>query len=88
MEKLLNEYYLECRYDSRASFYGKAVVKVYENKKILYSYNTMVAYIENGKATIEGFYSQTTTRHIKEFLKQNGFYADSKKQMMKDYFII
>jgi hypothetical protein len=25
-------------------------------------------------------------RHVKEFLKQNGFRADSKNQMEKDYF--
>ena len=38
-----------------------------------------------GKAYVVDTYSQTTLRHIKEFLKQNGFKADSKKQIMEDY---
>ena len=29
--------------------------------------------------------TQTTLRHAREFLKQNGFKADSKKQMQRDY---
>lgn len=76
---------LETIYDSRNSFYEKAKVEVLENRINLYSYEALVAYIENGFAYITGDYSQTTLRHIKEFLLQNGFVAVSKKQMMKDY---
>ena len=76
---------LETIYDSRNSFYGKAKVELDENQIILYSYGTLVAFIENGGAYITGDYSQTTLRHIKEFLLQNGFVAINKKQMMKDY---
>ena len=64
---------LETIYDSRDSFYGKAKVELDENQIILYSYGTLVAFIENGIAYITGEYSQTTLRHIKEFLLQNGF---------------
>ena len=76
---------LEAIYDSRNSFYGKAKVEVLENRINLYSYGTLVAFIENGVAYITGDYTQTTLRHIKEFLLQNGFVAINKKQMMEDY---
>lgn len=87
----LNVYDLEPRYDARKSFYGKA--KVQEdtegyNSSIarLYSYDTHVASIKNGvTAEVYGTYSSTTLRHIKEFLKQNGFKADSKQQIEADY---
>ena len=72
---------LEPRYDSRKSFYGKA--KVEDDK--LYSYNTLVAEIKDGKPVVYGLYSQTTARHIKEWLRQNGFKAESSKQIMNDY---
>lgn len=51
----------------------------------LTSYSTEVATIANGVARVRGTYSQTTLRHIKEFLKQNGFRADNSKQIMADY---
>ena len=66
-------YELTARYDSRQSFYGKAHVIDHENGTIeLQSYNTIVARIENGKVTQNDLnvYSQTTNRHIREFLKQ------------------
>lgn len=74
------EYYLDCRYDSRASFYKKAKVRVCSDEKIehleLLSYNTLVAnyvyYKNENRKVFEylGCYSQTTTRHQKEFFKQ------------------
>jgi hypothetical protein len=76
---------LQPKYDARASFYGKAKIRKEGNKLILQSYNTDVAVIENGRATVFGTYSMTTSRHIKEFLLQNGFKADNTKQIMKDY---
>ena len=83
-------YELECRNDSRASFYGKARIEFKDNKKILVSYTTDVAYVEkleNGfcKVVVLGQWSNTTTRHIKEFLKQEGFKAENMKQILKDY---
>jgi hypothetical protein len=90
----MQEYDLQCKYDSRQSFYGKA--RVQENKcddddpshkeLFLWSYSTHVATIScDGKAIVYGTYSQTTLRHIKEFLLQYGFRADNSKQIMADY---
>ena len=76
---------LEAIYDSKQSFYEKAKVELEGNRIVLYSYGSYVAYIENDIAYITGDYTQTTFRHIKEFLLQNGFEAVSKKQMMEDY---
>ena len=91
------EYELSCRYDTRQSFYGKAKVKSVKNSietvKTLYSYGTLVAkittnfvskkityelipYLINGKTK-----TQTTTRHIKEFLKQNNLYDNEIKEL-------
>ena len=73
-------------YDGRKSFYGKAKVVVMESGEIiLQSYDSFVASINDGEATINGFYSNTTLRHIKEFLYQNGFEVGSKKELEKMY---
>ncbi len=97
-----NLYYLQPRFDSRKSFYGKAKVeeKVWDSSTDinLYSYNTLVATVTEYKSTINhgetyllpkvyGTYSMTTLRHIKEFLRQYGFPAKSKKQIEKEYLV-
>ena len=74
--------------DSRKSFYGKAMARIEDGRKELTSYKTIVcqtlgptsAYIYPLEE-----YSQTTMRHIKEFLWQEGFKAETKKQMLQDY---
>jgi len=78
---------LQPRFENVGSFYGKAKVKESPDRKTLQSYSTDVAYIDKktGKAVVKGSYSQTTMRHIKEFLKQNGFFADNQKQILADY---
>lgn len=92
MNKIISEYNLDCRYDSRKSFYGKA--RIIESEEIqdnivyevleLYSYDTLVARITRNKETCLstceylGKYSQTTTRHQKEFFRQ---YRLSEKQI-------
>lgn len=80
-------YELECRYDSRQSFYGKAQVKILKSGLELYSYNTLVARITNepNKTTYENFgkFSQTTTRHQKEFFKQEGLSDAQIKELFK-----
>lgn len=82
----MQHYDLSTQYDSRASFYGKARVEVDDHgNKILTSYTTVVASIAHGQAFVRGTYSQTTLRHIKEFLRQEGFRADNSKQIMADY---
>ncbi len=75
--------YLKPEYDSRASFYNKAET---DDDK-LYSYGTLVAEIIDGKPVLydDWDYSQTTIRHVREFLRQHGFTADSKAQIAKDY---
>lgn len=68
-----NIYELTPRYDSRASFYGKAhVIEYPDGTKQLKSYNTTVCEISP-----DGIFrplwdgrTQTTSRHIKEFRKQ------------------
>lgn len=52
---------------------------------LLESYGTDVAYVQGGKAHVGGGYSTTTLRHIKEFLKQEGFKAETKAQILRDY---
>ena len=79
-------------YDARKSFYGKAKVETDTETGVtsLYSYGTLVATVflhsgDNGRATVYGTYSATTLRHIKEFLKQHGFTAKTKEQILADY---
>lgn len=78
---------LNAQFDSRKSFYGKAQVETDNGTIKLWSYSTMVAYIDSKGAHVNGTYSMTTLRHIKEFLLQNGYKADSKKQILTDYAI-
>lgn len=81
----MNIYELRTIHDSRKSFYGKAQVIEHDGVKTLKSYSTHVARIKDGKATVNGTYSPTTLRHIKEFLIQNGFKAETKRQILQDY---
>lgn len=76
---------LKAIHDSRNSFGGKAKTQEQKGRLTLFSYQTDIAYIENGKAFVLDEWSMTTTRHIKEFLLQNGFKAENKKQILKDY---
>jgi hypothetical protein len=83
---------LQTRYDSRASFHGKAHIEADYPEVRLISYSTHVASIryngfdnEPSAAEVCGTYSATTLRHIKEFLKQYGFEANTAKQIMADY---
>lgn len=64
-------YELAPQFDVHNSFYGKAHVIDYENGTLeLQSYNTIVSRCVNGKVEELGKWSQTTTRHQKEFRKQ------------------
>lgn len=61
-------------FDSRKSFYGKAHVIDHENGLLeLQSYNTIVSRCNNGKVEHLGKWSQTTSRHQREFEKQFAF---------------
>lgn len=62
---------LTARFDSRKSFYGKAHVIDYGNGIYeLQSYNTIVSRCKNGKVEHLGKWSQTTSRHQREFERQ------------------
>ena len=76
-------------YDTRKSFYNKAVIEAVGNELNLYSYNTLVARIVKSANIVEVYNLQSTTtlRHVKEFLLQNNFRADNKKQIMNDYMV-
>jgi hypothetical protein len=80
-------YELTTRYDSRKSFGGKAHVETYPDGSVsLISYTTRVATIPaDGKPVVFGTYSNTTLRHIREFLLQHGYRAESKSQIVADY---
>ncbi len=66
-------YELSAIYDSRKSFYGKAKIIEHDNGIIqLQSYNTIVCETDNNGNFKRLWYgnTQTTNRHIKEFIKQ------------------
>lgn len=70
-------------YINQKSFYNKAQVKHLENgHKVLYSYNTRVCELNADNQIIEiGYYSQTTARHINDFLQQNNLSKMTKKEI-------
>ena len=72
------------KFDSRESFYRKAMVKYTGPWQELHSYGTHVMSIEPEQRTVvllpRWNESATTLRHVKEFLKQHGFTAESKAQ--------
>lgn len=83
-------YELKPQYDRAKSFYKKAnVYKDDKGKILLMSYTTIVAEITDAMATedgksklkVNGWYSNTTARHINEFAQQHGFNKMSKKEM-------
>lgn len=66
-----NVYELSARYDSRKSFYGKAhVIDHGDGTLELMSYSTIVSRCVNGVVEHLGKWSQTTSRHQREFEKQ------------------
>ena len=78
---------LEAIYDGRKSFYGKSQLIENEEKIELESYNTIVAtyYKKENKFLLHGKYSQTTTRHQKEFANQLGFSFKNSKELFDKY---
>lgn len=81
-----SEKLLEPQYDSRKSFYGKAKVDDENGVKTLTSYKTPIMKIENGEITMlcgPEALTQTTLRHIREFLQQNGLEPLTKRELLK-----
>lgn len=86
----MREYYLEPVRANQKSFNRLATVQVLENgDKHLISYVTHVATVTaDGKAEIYELNSQNTTKHIKDFLIQEGFdIGKTTKDMVKMYMI-
>lgn len=79
-------YLLEARFEARQSFYNKATIIIKEDgTKILRSYTTEVASVSpKGEVKINGYYSRTTLRHIKEFLLQEGYSVETIKKLQKE----
>lgn len=67
------------------NFNRKAFVTHVHDIKYLVSYGGVVAKIENDKVEVYGTYSSETVEHLKEFLQQNGFKAESCEQIREDY---
>lgn len=83
---IINEYYLKTIYDTHNSFYKKAKVLVKGNGDVvLRSYATDVALIRGDNLYVKGLYSNTTTRHIREFALQNNFNFLNNKDLMARY---
>ena len=80
---MTKKYNLETIYSTQKSFYGKATITELENgHKILTSYNTNVCKLDQNNNIIEiGYYSQTTGRHVNEFLMQHGHNKMTKKEI-------
>ena len=80
-------YELSARYDSRASFYGKAKIKETPKYYTLISYDTEILKLDKTTGEIaflcksEWAFSQTTNRHINEFFKQ---YTNEKPKSKKE----
>lgn len=78
---------LEPKFENVKSYYRKAYVRYYDNgDSALVSYGTLVAAIKNNRPRVYMIYSAATLRHIKEYLKQNGFEAKNKQQVLDNYF--
>ena len=70
---IINVYDLDPRYEACKSYYGKAKVLYHDNGDMeLQSYDTIVSRYTKAENKLVNFgkYSQTTTRHQKEFTKQ------------------
>lgn len=88
----MKKYELLPIYDSKKSFYHKAIIEE-ENENIkLYSYNTLVCILSHNDIILNDtvnqslLFSNSTLRHIKEFLKQFYYNSDhniTKKDLLK-----
>lgn len=87
--KELNEsiYELSSQYGGRNSYYGKAQVEVNNGEQTLYSYGTPIMKIkDNGEMEMlcdHWALTNTTIRHIREFMQQNGLSPVPKKELDK-----
>jgi hypothetical protein len=87
---MLNIYELSPRYDARKSFYGKAHIIETSKTIKLKSYDTIILQYNKQTKQIKFLcrdtwaFSQTTNRHINEFLKQfTNIHPLSKAEILK-----
>lgn len=76
------------RYANQQSFYGKALVADQNGTKVLYSYMTPVAKVSHSEQVItsdRNLLSNTTMRHIHEFINQYGLKDLPKQELIKKY---
>lgn len=76
--------------DRRKSFYGKAKILIdKQGNKFLKSYDSIIAEVVNGKVKINTdvylWDSQTSLRHLRDFLYQLGYEIGSKQDLIKMY---
>lgn len=98
MEKLVmgKEVELQAVFDSRASFYKKAITRTdqteYGTYHSLFSYGTFIIELKllsNGELIINAMtddpshLTQTTLRHLNEFMLQHGMSSKPKKEWLK-----
>lgn len=78
---------LKPEFDNAKSFWRRAYVDKTHTGYRLISYNSEVVEICDGRVYLgcDWDYSKTTLRHVKEFLKQHGYKADSKEQIKRLY---
>lgn len=85
-------YDMTCQFDTQKSFYGKAKIKETQRKEVIHkellSYDTLVAscteYKDKKVFEYLGKFSQTTTRHQKEFFKQLGLSNKEIEELFKN----
>ena len=85
---MLNIEELKPVYNNQKSFYGKALIKDTIKGMELYSYNTLVAKLENGTIYVthyDEYLTQTTLKHIKEFIQQLGYEKMSKRELLENF---
>ena len=80
---------LQAIYDNRKSFYGTATVNIEKGIFNMFSYGVKICkYDENtGEFNLQAgiLYSQTTCRHLREFLKQRGITHIFDKMTMEEF---
>ncbi len=82
--------FLEPIIDRRKSFYKKAKILIdSKGNKYLQSYDSIIAEVKNGKVKINTdiylWDSQTSLRHLKDFLYQLGFEYGNKQKLIELY---
>ena len=75
-------FYFNQFFENFSIFYGNEKFLKKENDIQLISYTTHVAGVKDGKPYINGFYSATTSRHIKEFFLQMGYNVSNRKDIL------